>query len=696
MLQVDRTDLDNQLHENLVAAREVVGTVHQADTVDDLRTLVQTEGGEVVCSTIEKFRLREGERRHPVLSERRNILVIADEAHRSQYGLLEGFAAFLRQALPNASFLGFTGTPIDKQDANTVQLFGDYIHVYDMQQAKEDRAVVGLFYERRHIPLDLANEQIDADLEEITEEQEVALEAGELEQAKAKWAAVERAAGTRERLAVLAQDLLEHFNRRQQALQGKAMVVCMSRRNCVALYDALTALPNCPEVRVVMTGDITKDPKAWSEAGHITTRQKREEIKARFVDPDDPLKIVIVRDMWLTGFDAPSANTLYVDKPMKGHTLMQAIARVNRIFRDKPGGLIVDFIGIGDELKAATRKYTAGGGRGNLTEDLIEQAVHYFFLQLQATASNLPSNQPYARWRDLSATELEDVCNRCYGTLAADEALREDFLADEHRLSKAFSLVSHLPECRPHFDEVAFYQMIRKQLRKLSPTARQSVEDLDRAVRDLLDESITAQPAVDIFAVAGLDRPDISILDDQFLAGFKQQENQDLQVRLLARLMQDDLEARRRQNVARYRSFKQMLDEAIARYNNGSIQAADVVATMVEMRRKQLEDARRKAELGLNDEELAFYDVVAHGAPDGIPTDNEWIAGLVREVVVAVRDNVKVDWTKAHRRDVYASVQSAVSRVLRRRRLKGEQFQFMLKRLMQQAEANYEDWPLAA
>jgi type I restriction enzyme R subunit len=696
VIEVDRNDLDDQLHDSFVAARELVGSVQQADSVEALRDLLATEGGEIICSTIEKFRLREDETRHPVLSTRRNILVIADEAHRTQYGLLEGFAGYLRQALPNASFLGFTGTPIDKADANTVQIFGDYIHIYDMQQAREDQAVVGIFYEARHIPLKLADQEIDAHLEEITERQELEIEATQLEQAKAKWATVEKAAGTQERLALLARDLLDHFNRRQEALAGKAMAVCMSRRNCVALYDALTALPGCPEVKIVMTGDLARDPKTWSEAGHITTKGQREAIKARFIDPDDRLKLVIVRDMWLTGFDAPCANTLYIDKPMKGHNLMQAIARVNRIFRDKPGGLIVDYIGIGDDLKEATRKYTSGGGRGELTEDLTEQALSYFFIQLQASQSNLPAGRPYDRWRDLSKIDLEDLCNLCYGTLAADETLKEDFLDDERRLSKAFSLVSHLPEVRPHFDEVAFYQMIRKGLRKLTPRARRSADDLEHAVQDLLDESITAQPAVDIFAVAGLENPDISILDEKFLAGFGGRPSQDLQIRLLAKLMQDDLYQRRRQNLARYRSFKEMLDEAITRYNNGAIQAADVVRVMVEMRQRQLADERRKMELGLNDEELAFYDVILHGAAQGLPTEDEWIAELVRDVVAAVRSNLKVDWTRAHRRDVYASVQSAVSRVLRRRRIKGEQFRFLLNRLMKQAEASYEDWPMAA
>lgn len=710
VIQVDRNDLDNQLYDNFVAARELVGTVHQANDVDALRTLLQTQGGEIICTTIEKFRLKAGEQFHPKLSGRTNILVMADEAHRTQYGLSttlnrndqgemslsQGFALNMRQALPNAALIGFTGTPIDKVDAHTTQLFGDYIHVYDMLQAREDNAVVGLFYEPRHIPLNQTNVRIDTDLEEITEEVEVDLPPERLELAKAKWAALERAAGTQERMDRLARDLLDHFNTRQRALQGKAMIVCMSRRNCVTIYDALTALPDCPEVKIVMTGNLALDPQAWNAAGHFTTKGKREEIKARFVDANNPLKIVIVCDMLLTGFDAPCANTLYIDKPMRGHNLMQAIARVNRIFKDKPAGLIVDYIGIGEYLQEATAKYTASGGRGGLTEELAKQAVATFLHQLEVTRALLPAGQPYATWRSLSAMSLEDLTNLCYGTLADDDGLREDFLDEEHRLSKAYSLVSHLPAGRDNTDEVAFYQLVRKQVRKLDPTARKGMDDLDRAVQDLLDESIAAQPAVDIFRVAGLARPDISILDDEFLAGFRQQENQDLQVRLLQKLLQDELDARQRQNVMQVRSFKQMLDDAIARYNNHTIQAANVVQVMVEIRQQWAANQQRKRELGLSDEELAFYDVIVMGDAIHITTDNEWIASLVRDVVKAMRNNLQVDWTQAHRKDVYASVEAAVKMMLRRRKVKGEQFAFILNRLMKQAEALYRDWPLAA
>ena len=700
VVQVDRNDLDNQLYQNFVAAKDLVGTVHQADSIDSLRGLLSTQGGEVICTTIEKFQSREDEQRHPVLNPAANLLVMADEAHRTQYNTLTGFAYHLRQALPNASFIGFTGTPVDSEDANTVQLFGETIHTYDMQQAKEDNAVVGLFYEARHIPLDLTNQAIDADLAAITDE--IAEGMGEelpverLQQAKARWSALEQAAGTAERLHRLATDLLAHFTQRQAALQGKAMAVCMSRRNAVGLYNALTVLPGCPEVKVVMTGNLAADPKEWNEAGHITTKRQREEIKARFIDPDDPLKLVIVCDMWLTGFDAPCANTLYIDKPMKGHNLMQAIARVNRIFRDKPAGILVDYIGIADQLKEATRKYTSGGGRGELAGELQRQALDYFLHQLECTRSYLPPGRPYARWRELSEMALEDLNNLSYATLTRDQTTQDDFLADEHRLSKAYSLVSHLPAAAAHREEVAFCQLLRIGLRKLKPAARKGMDDLERAVVDLLDESVSAQAAVDIFAVSGLGQADISILDEAFLAGFRRQKNPDLQALLLEKLLRDELESRRRENLVQYRAFRDMLDDTITRYNNRAIQAADVVQVMVEIRQSQLRNEKRKRELGLSDEELAFYDVIREGAPQGIPTDNEWIASLVRDVAAAVRGNVKVDWTRSHRKDVHAAVESAVKIVLRRRRITGEHFRFLLHRLMKQAEAIYEEWPLAA
>ncbi|OFZ01680.1 MAG: type I restriction-modification system endonuclease, partial [Bacteroidetes bacterium RIFOXYC12_FULL_35_7] len=380
VVQVDRNDLDSQLYDNFILARDLVGVVQHAETTEELRNLLSSDGGGVIFTTIEKFRLvgtlADKELVHPTLSTRENIIVIADEAHRTQYGLLDGLAANLRKALPNASFIGFTGTPVDKKNADTVEVFGETIHVYDIKQAVEDKATVPIYYEPRLAKLHLVNEAIDEEAEEIIKDLP-------LNQANhIKWAAVEDAANSDDRVNKVATDILTHYINRTSTLPGKALIVCMSRRNCVKMYDTITKLEACPEIAVVMTGNISKDPKEWNM--HIRTSEKFEAIKQRFKDPKDPLKIVIVRDMWLTGFDVPCLHTLYVDKIMQGHNLMQAIARVNRVFKDKPAGVIVDYIGIGDYLKDATKKYTGGGGKGDPSVN-IEEAMQLCLEQLEQT-----------------------------------------------------------------------------------------------------------------------------------------------------------------------------------------------------------------------------------------------------------------------------------------------------------------------
>lgn len=696
IIQVDRTDLDQQLYESFVAAKALVGTIKQAANVEQLRDLLRNEGGEVVCSTIEKFRLQGEEGQHPILSERQNVLVIADEAHRTQYNLVEGFAAHLRNALPRAAFLGFTGTPVDKTDANTIQLFGDYLHVYDMQQATEDNAVVPIYYEARHIPLQLDNPTLEQDFEEVLEEASTPLTGTALEEAKRKWSLLEQAAGTAERVQKVAADLLAHFLKRQSTLNGKAMVVCMSRRNCVALYDALIALPDCPEVRVVMTGNLAEDPDTWNKAGHITTHAAREAIKAKFKDPKDPLKIVIVRDMWLTGFDAPVVNTLYVDKRMKQHNLMQAIARVNRIFPDKTGGLIVDYIGIADDLRAATHQYTQGGGRGTMTEDVTRRGVELFLLELQATRSNLPTGKAYEGVGQMSRIEREDLHQFCYQTLAKDQPAMDDFFQNEYRLSKAFTLVQHLQEMRSYGAEVGFYQGLRKGLLKMTPEAKTPREAVERGIKDLLDESVVAQAVVDIYALAGLPNANLSILDDKFLAGFRPGPQADIQARLLSKLLQDEITRQSQQNLVRSRTFQSMLDDTIRRYNEGAVDAASVIAAMVKIREQQLEDEQRKRELGLSDEELAFFDVIQQASAQGVVGEVAWVADLVKEIVRVLRTKLDVDWTQPHREQLYAEVQLAVRIVLLKNKITGEQMSFLLRRLMDQAKASYEAWPLTA
>jgi type I restriction enzyme R subunit len=407
VVQVDRYDLDKQLYDDFVEAKDLVGDVKRADTADKLRELLSGDGGGVVFSTIEKFRLKgkdeTKEEEHPVLSTRDNVIVIADECHRTQYGLVEGFAHNLRRALPNASFIGFTGTPVDTKGADTELVFGEIIHTYDIKQATTDKAVVPIYYEPRLAKLHLANDAIEEEAEEILGG------ATQNERNKMMWAAVEDAAGSAGRVDEVSKDIVAHYLERTAKVEGKAMIVCMSRRNCVKMYNALTQLEGCPEVAVVMTGNISKDPPGWNP--HIRTKEAMEAVKGRFKDPNDPLKIVIVRDMWLTGFDNPSLHTLYVDKVMSGHNLIQAINRVSTIFKDKPSGLIVDYIGIADRLRDATKKYTAGGGKGEITID-IEEAFGYLREVLNDIKGQFPKDLVYTNWRKSTSGDKLKLISR--------------------------------------------------------------------------------------------------------------------------------------------------------------------------------------------------------------------------------------------------------------------------------------------
>jgi type I restriction enzyme R subunit len=691
VIQVDRNDLDNQLHDQFVAARSLVGDVQHADSVDDLRRLLQTEGGGVIFTTIEKFRLKTdvGEIEHPELSGRSNIIVIADEAHRSQYGFTEGYARNLTEALPHAMRLGFTGTPVSLSSADTVQVFGDVIHTYDIGQSQQDHATVPIYYEPRQIKVRLSQADIDAALDEITQGQEM----DEVEQRKGRWAALAAAAGAKDRLDELARDLLAHFLDRTATLRGKAMAVCMTRENCVRLYDALTALPDCPEVKIVMTGNLSEDPPEWSAAGHLTTKAQREAIKQRMITPDDPLKLVIVCDMWLTGTDIPCLHTLYVDKPMQGHNMIQAISRVNRVFRDKPHGLIVDYIGIGDELREATAKYTQGGGKGDPAPDIESTARPLFLAELDSIRALLPAGHDYGAWRRMTPIEMEDLYALVYGHLA-DDTLRDHFLQAELRLSSAFLLVKHLDDCRKLADEVIFYQRVRQQSSKLSPGTKPRTQALDRAVRDLVDEHVASEGAVDIFQAAGLERADISILDDQFLQTFKDRPQENLRLKLLQRLVENEIQLRRKQNITRARSFKELLEATLQKYHNRLIDAAEVVRVMIQIRQDMAAEEQRARALGLDADELAFYDAVAVNF-FGL-YDEAFLRDLIHDVVHTVKNNLKVDWTEPHREDVHSTVRAAVRRELRRRNVRQQDLEPFLGYILDQAKEIYADWPVGA
>lgn len=689
LIEVDRTDLDNQLYDQFKVARALVGDVKQAQSVDDLRDLLRTEGGEVIFTTIEKFRLKEGESEHPELSPRPNIILIADEAHRSQYGFDQGYARYLKEAIPNARRLGFTGTPVTLSGADTVEVFGDLIHTYDIKQSQEDKATVPIFYEPRQVRLRLNHNKVDEAVDEVAQVYNLT----DIERRKTKWAALAKAAGAEDRVKDLTRDLLTHFRERTATLKGKAMIVCMTRANCVGLYDELMKLPDCPEIKIVMTGDLGEDPPEWSAAGHLTTKAKREAIKKRMIDVDDPLQMVIVCDMWLTGTDIPCLHTLYIDKPMKGHNMIQAISRVNRVFRDKPSGLIVDYIGIGDDLREATNKYTQGGGQGEPAPNIEETATPIFFACLDQVREHLPADINYGDWRKLSKIDLEDRYSMVYGHLTETDDVRDRFLQAENKLTSGFTLVAHLDDIHPYANEVIFYQRIRNQLLKTLP-GQKPPRSVEAAVKDIVDDAVDSEGVVDIFQSAGIERADISILDDKFLQTFKDKPNQNLRLKLLEKLLADEIQFRQKKNLTKANSFRALLEETLRKYHNRLIDAAAVIQAMIDMRRDWQEADARAAALGLSEEELAFYDSVAANYQQIY--GEEFLRDLIHDVVQTIKRNLKVEWTEPHRDDVKAAVRSAVRRVLRRRNVKPEDFDQFLGFIMTQAEALYGDWPLAA
>jgi type I restriction enzyme R subunit len=686
VIQVDRNVLDEQLFDQFVAAKDLVGSVDQADSIDNLRELLRAEAGQVIFSTIQKFSLRSGEMTHPILTTREDVIVIADEAHRSQYGLLDGSAYNLRQALPNAKFLGFTGTPIDFQDADTRAVFGEYIEpIYDIPHSVDDGSTVKLFYEARLAKLHLTNPAIDAELQELTECEELT----EVERKKARWAQLEAAAGSKDRVRQVAADIVAHYDKRCETQFGKALIVCMSRRNCVSLYDEIVKLRpewqdpelNKGAIKVVMTSVPEIDPVEWNAAGHVTGMAQRQTLAERMRDPDDQLRIAIVRDMWLTGYDAPVLNTLYVDKPMKGHNLMQAIARVNRVFRDKPGGLIVDYIGIAEYLKDAAAKYTKGGGRGNPAPPLDEEAMAIFLDALDEVRDLV--SEDCSEVGMLGHIEQEDMHHRVLDALLKTNQSRDAFLQMEKRLSAAASLVMHLTEARVHAAEVVLYQRVRVSILKIINPPKGDKKKTEEAIRDLVDRSLVAEGVVDLFEVAGLERVGISILDEEFLEQFATKQYPNLRLRLLEKLIADEISIISRKNPIKAKSFREMLEKTLERYHNKAL---------IDMRKQMDADDRFKVELGFTDEEVAFYDALV--LTEGEVHDQPFLADLVREIVPAVKKNLKPDWTKAHRSDVQATIRTAVKAVLRRKGVKASDFDLILAKVFEQAEAIYREWPV--
>jgi type I restriction enzyme R subunit len=572
----------------------------------------------------------------------------------------------MRDALPHASFIGFTGTPIELQDANTRAVFGDYISVYDIQRAVEDGATVPIYYESRlaRLALDEAERpKIDPEFEEATEGEEVERK----EKLKTKWAQLEAVVGSEKRLGVVASDIVEHFEQRLEAMDGKAMVVCMSRRICVELHDEIVKLR--PEwasgdddrgaIKVVMTGDAS-DPADWQ--AHIRNKPRREALANRFRDPADPLRLVLVRDMWLTGFDAPSLHTMYIDKPMRGHGLMQAIARVNRVFKDKPGGLVVDYLGLAHELKRALAIYTESGGTGRTALDQSEAVS--VMLEKYEICCGLFHGFDRSRWTTGTAQERLGLLPPAQEHVLTQENGKERCIRNVRELSQAFALAVPHDEALRIRDDVAFFQAVQAVLAKRAPADARPEEDLDHAVRQIITRAVAPEGVVDIFAAAGLDKPDISILSDEFLAEVRGMPQRNLAVELLQKLLKGELKTRRRKNVVQARSFADMLEQTIRRYQNRAIEAAQVIEELIQLA-KELRDADARGEqLGLSEDELAFYDALETNDSAVRVLGDETLRGIARELVETVRNNVTIDWTL--RENVRAQLRVLVKRILRK------------------------------
>ena len=689
----DRNDLDDQLFGTFSRCQDLLRQPPtQAENRADLRGKLSVTAGGVVFTTIQKFFPEEKGDTHPTLSDRRNIVVIADEAHRSQYDFIDGFAKHMRDALPNASFVGFTGTPIELQDANTRAVFGDYISIYDIQRSVDDRATVPIYYESRLAKLALDEDEkpkINPKFEEATEGEEV----DRRERLKTKWAQLEAVVGSQNRVKQIAADIVAHFDRRLEALKGKAMVVCMSRRICIELYRELVRLrPDWHDdddgkgsIKVVMTGSAS-DPLDWQP--HIRNKARREGLAQRFRDPGDPLKVVLVRDMWLTGFDAPSLHTMYVDKPMRGHGLMQAIARVNRVFEDKPGGLVVDYLGLAQDLKRALATYTESGGTGNTVIDQDEAVA--VMLEKHDVCSKLFHDFDWSKWSTGTPQERLSLLPTAQEHILAQEDGKDRCLNAVRELSQAFALAVPHPETTRIRDDVGFFQTVRAALSKPSGKEVRSQEELDLAVRQIVSRAVASEGVMDIFAAAGLDKPDISVLSDGFLAEVRGMPHRNLAVELLQKLLKGEVSTRRRKNVVQARSFSEMLEQTLRRYQNRSIEAAQVIEELIELAKEMREANARGEQLGLSEDELAFYDALE--ANDSAVKDlgDDTLRDIARQLVDTVRKNVTIDWTL--RENVRANLRRLVRRILRKHGYPPDKQEKATQTVLEQAEVLSAEW----
>ena len=665
VLLTDRNDLDEQLFSQFSACEDLLRQKPlQADSRENLQELLRRASGGVIFTTIQKF-FPESGGTYPTLSERRNIVVVADEAHRSQYDFIDGFARHMRDALPNASFIGFTGTPIELSDRSTPAVFGDYIDTYDIQRAVEDKATVPIYYEGRLAKIELDEDErpkIDPEFEEVTEGEEVEKK----ERLKTRWARLEALVGAEKRIDLIAKDIVDHFEKRLEVLDGKGMIVCMSRRICVDLYNAIVRLrPNWHEeeddkgyIKVVMTGSAA-DPPQWQQ--HIRNKQRREAIAGRFKNPDDPMKLAIVRDMWLTGFNVPSLHTMYIDKPMRGHGLMQAIARVNRVFRGKPGGFIVDYLGLAYELKQALAVYSDGD---RLNAGIPQDEAVAVMQEKYEIVAAMFHGFDYSAYIHGKPRERLTIIAEAMEHVLAQEDGKQRFMKAIVELSKAFALAVPHEKALDVRDDVGFFQAVRAAIAKATPTEGKPEEDLDTAIRQIVSRAVASDEVVDIFGAAGLKTPDISILSDEFLAEIGGFKYPNMALELLRKLINDEIRSRSRKNVVEARSFAEMLEQTIRKYQNRTIEAAEVIAELIGLAREMREAHTRGEKLQLTDEELAFYDALEVNDSAVKVLGDETLKTIARELVEAVRKNITIDWTVRH--DARANLRRIVKRLLRK------------------------------
>lgn len=682
----DRNDLDDQLFSTFSACHELLRQVpRQALTRENLKELLNVHAGGVVFTTIQKFFPEDGARTLEPLSERRNIVVIADEAHRSQYDFIDGFARHMHDALPNASFIGFTGTPLELEDKSTRAVFGEYISIYDIQQAVEDGATVPIYYESRLAKIDLLEEEkykLDQNFEEVTEGQELE----EKERLKTKWAALEALIGSERRIGLIARDLVAHFETRLGTIDGKAMIVCMSRRICVELYNEIVKIrpqwhssdDTRGAIKIVMTGSAS-DPLEWQE--HIRNKKGREELAKRFKDPEDEFKIVIVRDMWLTGFDAPCLHTMYVDKPMHSHTLMQAIARVNRVFRDKPGGLVVDYIGLAEQLRQAMATYTQNGGKGETAID--QKKAVAIMLEKYEICCNFFYGYDFTPWRTASEQERIRMLPAAMEHVLAQEDGKERFVKASTSLSKAFALAVPHEDALKIRDDVGFFQSVKTGLNKANARGDPG-ENVDVAIRQIVSGAIVSDQVIDIFDAVGLKKPDISILSDEFLADVRRIPQKNLAVELLHKLIRDEIKTNSHKNVVESRSFAAMLEEAITKYEKRAITTAQVIELLIQMAKDMQERKRRGEYLGLNEAELAFYDALSTNDSAVKILGDEVLSMIAVDVANTVRENATIDWTV--KITTRAKMRKMVKRVLSRYNYPPDKQNEAVELVLEQAE----------